>query len=94
KIKPKEGMGVGAVEAPRGILYHCYELDAKGRVVKADIITPTAQNVANIERYIRISAERLISRGEELELPLELVVRAYDPCISCSAHLVKIIKLR
>lgn len=94
KIKPKEGMGVGAVEAPRGILYHCYELDAEGRVVKADIITPTAQNVANIERYIRISAERLISRGEELELPLELVVRAYDPCISCSAHLVKIIKLR
>lgn len=94
KVKPRKGVGVSAVEAPRGILYHCYEVDDEGRVVRADIITPTAQNVANMEKYIRISAERLLSRGEEkLELPLELVVRAYDPCISCSVHLIKVVRL-
>jgi hypothetical protein len=86
---------VSAVEAPRGVLYHCYELDDEGRVAKADIITPTAQNTANIEKYIRISAERLLSMGDErLEESLELLVRAYDPCISCSAHLIKVIKIR
>jgi sulfhydrogenase subunit alpha len=95
KVKPKKGVGVSAVEAPRGVLYHCYELDDEGRVVKADIITPTVQNAANIEKYIKVSAERLLSIGEEeLERPLELLVRAYDPCISCSVHLIRVAKLR
>jgi sulfhydrogenase subunit alpha len=95
KVKPRRGVGVSAVEAPRGVLYHCYELDDEGRVAKADIITPTAQNAANMEKYIKVSAERLLSMGEErLEGPLELLVRAYDPCISCSAHLIKVIKIR
>ncbi len=94
-IKPRRGAGVSSVEAPRGILYHYYELDYEGRIVKADIITPTAQNAANIEKYIRISAERLLAKGEErLEPLLELVPRAYDPCISCSAHMIKVIKLK
>lgn len=94
KIKPRKGSGVSGVEAPRGALYHCYELDDDGKVVKADIITPTAQNAANMEKYVKISAERLLSKGEsKLEQPLELVVRAYDPCISCSVHLVKVIRL-
>ena len=95
KIKPRRGVGVAAVEAPRGVLYHCYELDDEGRITKADIITPTAQNAANMEKYIRVSAERLLSMGEErLEGPLELLVRAYDPCISCSAHLIKVVRIR
>jgi len=95
KVKQRKGVGVSAVEAPRGVLYHCYELDDEGRVVRADIITPTAQNAANIEKYIKVSAERLLSIGEErLEGPLELLVRAYDPCISCSAHLIKVVKIR
>ena len=95
EVKPRRGMGVGATEAPRGVLYHCYELDDEGRVAKADIITPTAQNAANMEKYIKVSAERLLSIGEEeLERPLELLVRAYDPCISCSVHLIKVAKLR
>ncbi|RLF20057.1 MAG: Ni/Fe hydrogenase subunit alpha, partial [Thermoprotei archaeon] len=95
EFKPKSGEGVGAVEAPRGILYHYYKFDDEGRIVEADIITPTAQNAANIEKYLRISAERLLSRGvERLEPMLELVPRAYDPCISCSAHLVKVIRLK
>ena len=95
KVKQRKGVGVSAVEAPRGVLYHCYELDDEGRVVRADIITPTTQNAANIEKYIKVSAERLLSIGEErLEGPLELLVRAYDPCISCSAHLIKVVKIR
>jgi len=95
EVKPKRGVGVSAVEAPRGVLYHCYELDDEGRVVKADIITPTAQNAANMEKYIKISAERLLSTGEErLKGSLELLVRAYDPCISCSVHSIKVIKVR
>ena len=95
KVKPRRGVGVSAVEAPRGVLYHCYELDDEGRVARADIITPTAQNVANMEKYIKVSAERLLSMGDErLEWPLELLVRAYDPCISCSTHLIRVIKIR
>ncbi len=94
KVEPKRGSGVGSVEAPRGILYHYYEVNDEGRITKADIITPTAQNAANIEKYIKISAERLLARGvEKLEPLLELVPRAYDPCISCSAHMIKIIKV-
>ena len=94
KVEPKRGSGVGSVEAPRGVLYHYYEVDDEGRITKADIITPTAQNAANIEKYIKISAERLLARGvEKLEPLLELVPRAYDPCISCSAHMIKIIKV-
>jgi len=94
EIKLKAGAGVAAVEAPRGVLYHYYEVDENGKILKADIVTPTAQNAANIEKYLRISAERLLARGvSELEPYLEMLVRAYDPCISCSAHLVKVVRL-
>ncbi|MEM4576006.1 MAG: Ni/Fe hydrogenase subunit alpha [Candidatus Nezhaarchaeales archaeon] len=91
RLKPVKGLGASCVEAPRGTLYHCYELDDDGRVVKADIVTPTAQNAANIEKYIKISVERLLPRAyRELERFLELIARAYDPCISCATHLIKV----
>jgi sulfhydrogenase subunit alpha len=84
------GSGTGAVEAPRGILYHHYEL-SRGLISSADIITPTAQNLDNLERHLRVGAVNLLSRGDkELELKLGMVARAYDPCISCSAHIVRI----
>ncbi|MCS7139300.1 MAG: Ni/Fe hydrogenase subunit alpha [Candidatus Nezhaarchaeota archaeon] len=93
--KSRRGSGAGGVEAPRGTLYHYYELDDEGRIVKADIVTPTAQNVVNMEKYIRLSAERLLAKGEEkLEPLLEMIVRAYDPCISCSVHMVNVVRLR
>jgi sulfhydrogenase subunit alpha len=91
KVEPIEGSGVGAVEAPRGILYHDYTFDEMGCIARANVITPTAMNCANIEKDLRIAAERLLADGkEDLRRPLELIARAYDPCISCSAHLVNL----
>jgi len=87
KIKPKASQGTAAAEAPRGTLYHSYTFDKEGRVTKADVITPTAQNLANLEKDFRASAERLVDEPEgSLKAKLEMVARAYDPCISCSVH--------
>lgn len=92
-IKIKAGNGVGAVEAPRGILYHDYEFDSSGRIVKANVITPTAQNAANMEKDFRVAAKNLINEPDDkIREALEIIARAYDPCISCSAHLVRVIR--
>ncbi|MCK4395837.1 Ni/Fe hydrogenase subunit alpha [candidate division WOR-3 bacterium] len=85
------GEATGAVEAPRGTLYHYYNIE-NGLIKKADIITPTEQNLDEMERFLRITAENLLKKSKkELKPELEMVARAYDPCISCSAHLVKVI---
>ncbi len=86
------GSGTGAVEAPRGILYHHYDVK-DGLIETADIITPTAQNLDDIEVHMKACAEKLLAEGkkdEELLLPLEMIARAYDPCISCATHLVRL----
>lgn len=86
-IPVRAGTGVGAVEVPRGILYHCYETDAKGLIKKADCIIPTNQNINNIEYdFAKLLPEIIAKPKEEITLRLEMLVRAYDPCISCSAH--------
>jgi len=91
QITLRAGTGTGAVEAPRGTLYHSYSFDKEGRLTEADIITPTAQNLANIEKDLRVSVENLIDESKESLVPkLEMVVRAYDPCISCAVHLVEV----
>lgn len=85
----KAGRAVGFTEAPRGALFHDLELDAEGRVVHASILTPTAQNVANLEADMRLLAETLVGEGAEedvVRLEIEKLVRAYDPCLSCSVH--------
>ncbi|MBN2380365.1 Ni/Fe hydrogenase subunit alpha [candidate division WOR-3 bacterium] len=86
-----KGAGSAAVEAPRGTLYHHYEI-AEGKVVAADVITPTAQFLDMLETHIGVAAETLVKEGEtdDIELKLEMVARAYDPCISCSTHLVRV----
>jgi sulfhydrogenase subunit alpha len=89
----RAGTGTGAVEAPRGTLYHSYSFDEKGKLTGADVITPTAQNLANIEKDLCVSVENLIGELKEKESlapKLEMVVRAYDPCISCAVHLVEV----
>ncbi|MFX0097666.1 MAG: Ni/Fe hydrogenase subunit alpha [Candidatus Hodarchaeota archaeon] len=92
-IKVSASNGVGAVEAPRGILYHNYEFDSNGRIAKADVITPTAQSAANMEKDFRVTAKNLINEPDEkIRQALEIVARAYDPCISCSVHLVRVIR--
>ena len=83
------GRAVGFTEAPRGTLFHELTVDEDGRVVQASIVTPTAQNMANLEADMRLLAEKLIADGAEeadLRLEAEKLVRAYDPCFSCSVH--------
>ncbi len=87
-----DGTATAAVEAPRGILYHTYEIK-DGKIVNADIITPTAQFLDDIEQYIWVAAEKLLAEDNpDTELHLEMIARAYDPCISCSCHMVKLVK--
>lgn len=89
KVEPRAGKGVGALEVPRGTLFHAYEYDENGILVDADVITPTAQNLANAEKDLKTAVENLMQEEEEkLRLNLEMVARAYDPCISCAVHLV------
>lgn len=85
----RAGRAVGFTEAPRGALFHDLEIDADGRVAHASILTPTAQNVANLEADMRLLAEKLVADGAEkddIQLEIEKLVRAYDPCLSCSVH--------
>ncbi|NTW57690.1 MAG: Ni/Fe hydrogenase subunit alpha, partial [Nitrospirae bacterium] len=89
KVVPKEGVGVGAVEVPRGILYHCYEFDKEGRIVRSDCVIPTSQNHANIQHDLTALAEQYAEEGKkdrDIELLAQMLVRSYDPCISCSVH--------
>jgi sulfhydrogenase subunit alpha len=92
KPTQETGIGTGAVEAPRGTLIHHYEVE-KGKIVAADFITPTAMFLDDIEAFIRASGEQLLAKKqlENIELQFEMIARAYDPCISCSAHLVDVV---
>lgn len=90
-IPVKAGSGVGAVEVPRGILFHHYEVDDHGRIQNANCIIPTGQNLNNIGHDMRkLVPEILNKREEEITLLLEMLVRAYDPCISCSTHFLNV----
>ncbi|OUO90864.1 Ni/Fe hydrogenase subunit alpha [Gordonibacter sp. An230] len=85
----RAGRATGFTEAPRGALFHDIALDAEGRVEHASILTPTAQNCASLETDMRALAEKLVSDGAErddIQLEIEKLVRAYDPCLSCSVH--------
>jgi coenzyme F420-reducing hydrogenase alpha subunit len=91
KIPVKAGNGVGAVEAPRGTLFHNYEIDEKGIIMNAKCIIPTSQNLNNIEKDMeKLVPEILDKSDEEITHSLEMLVRAYDPCISCSTHLLNV----
>ena len=91
EITTGPGAGTGAVEAPRGTLYHSYRFDEAGLLAEADVITPTAQNLANFEKDLRACAESSIHESNEtITSKLEMVVRAYDPCISCAVHLLEV----
>jgi len=90
-VKLKAGRGVGAVEVPRGILFHDYTYDAKGICTKANCVIPTNQNHMNIQLDMEALAPTILNKSEkEIELTLEMLVRAYDPCISCSTHYLKV----
>lgn len=85
------GEGVAAVEAPRGLLFHAYSYDENGRLETADCIIPTAQNLASIESDIEALLPGLIDLpDEQLKQKVETLIRAYDPCLSCSTHQLQI----
>jgi len=89
-VKPRAGTGTGVTEAPRGLLVHSYTYNEDGRIVAADVITPTAMNAASIERHFQVAVSQHASGTDAaLTKKLEMIVRAYDPCISCSVHLVR-----
>lgn len=84
------GEGVGACEAPRGTLYHHYAV-RQGTITRANCVIPTAQNLANIEEDMRgLTAHTWGQPREQLVMQLEMLVRAYDPCISCATHMVEV----
>jgi coenzyme F420-reducing hydrogenase alpha subunit len=91
-VAPRGGIAYGCTEAPRGILWHRYELNDEGRVVSARIVPPTSQNQPRIEEDVRLSLEHLgLDKDDQtLRLRAEQVIRNYDPCISCATHFLKL----
>lgn len=92
-VQPKAGTGVGVVEAPRGLLFHTYTVDKNGYVTKANIMTPTSQNLRAMEEDVKAWLQRLLDAGvKKAAIPLELekLIRAYDPCFSCSTHFLNV----
>jgi coenzyme F420-reducing hydrogenase alpha subunit len=84
--KVKAGKGVGAVEAPRGTLYHYYELDDKGRIVNCNIITPTVQMLANLEADLALWLPEMKYKNIQRDKKIQMLIRAYDPCMTCATH--------
>ncbi len=85
--KVQAGRGVGVVEAPRGLLIHDYTFDENGYLVEANCVIPTNQNHMNIQKDFEALLPGIVNRPEgEVKLLLEMLVRAYDPCVSCSTH--------
>jgi len=93
QVAPRAGRGVGAVEVPRGLLVHDYTYDATGHIANANLVIPTNQNHENIEDDFRAWVPSLIKQklsDEQIGFNLSMLVRSYDPCISCSTHLLKV----
>jgi sulfhydrogenase subunit alpha len=89
----KFALGAGAAEVPRGVLFHEYGVDSKGKIESSNLIIPTGQNLANIEADMRALVPQLLKTNmskEEMTLQLEMLVRAYDPCISCATHFLNV----
>lgn len=90
EVEPKAGTGYACTEAPRGILYHRYRIDDKGKILHAKIVPPTSQNQKIIEEDLKAFAEANISLPQEqITRKCEQLIRSYDPCISCSVHLLQ-----
>ena len=89
--EPRDGVGYACTEAPRGLLYHRYELDPEGTILDARLVPPTAQNQGVIEDDLRAVATANLDRDEEtLKAVCEQSIRNHDPCISCAAHFLQL----
>lgn len=91
QVRPRAGRGYAAIEAPRGILFHAYEFDKNGECTWGNCCIPTNQNHANIQADFEKLVPEFMHEGEDaLRQKMEMLVRAYDPCISCSTHYLDI----
>lgn len=92
KKPPREAIGIGVVEAPRGTLYHKVVLGNDGIVKEGEIVIPTGQNQINIEEDIYRLVEELLPKmdKEKIAFEIEKLIRAYDPCMSCASHFLKV----
>jgi sulfhydrogenase subunit alpha len=91
EYRVRAGRGAAASEVPRGTLFHHYDIDASGRIAAADVVTPTAQNFAHVEDQFRATIRGAAGAGDDdLRHRLEIVARAYDPCVSCSVHVMRV----
>lgn len=87
----KEGRGVGAIEAPRGTLYYTLSVGKDGKVQSGNIIVPTQQNQVIMERSVAQIVEANIAQPKDkIEFEIEKTIRAYDPCMSCASHFLKV----
>ncbi|MHC4983858.1 MAG: Ni/Fe hydrogenase subunit alpha [Planctomycetota bacterium] len=91
-VVPKAGRGIGLTEVPRGTLVHDYTYDENGICTKANCVIPTGMNLGNIDRDMQAYVPSVIDSRtqDQIAHDLEMLVRAYDPCISCSVHLLKV----
>ena len=90
-VEKKRAVGYGATEAPRGLLYHRYALNDNGIIENAKIVPPTSQNQKTIEEDLQdFVSQNLSMPDQELVWKCEQAIRNYDPCISCSAHFLKL----
>ncbi len=90
-VVPRAGRATWTTEAPRGVLYHRYDVDAEGMIREAKIVPPTSQNLRHMEEDLRLFVPTVLDRSdEELARLCEMVVRNYDPCISCATHFLRL----
>jgi coenzyme F420-reducing hydrogenase alpha subunit len=91
EVPERAGVGQAVTEAPRGILYHRYQIDERGLILDARIVPPTSQNQRRIEEDLWCLVPQLITRPmEEVTWRCEQAVRNYDPCISCATHFLRL----
>ncbi|MBT9167342.1 MAG: NAD-reducing hydrogenase HoxS subunit beta [Syntrophomonadaceae bacterium] len=91
RFEVKAGEGWAATEAPRGLLYHSYKINSEGIIEKADIVAPTSHNLYSMESDLWQFVPTVLDLPlEEATLKCEMIVRNYDPCISCSCHFLKL----
>lgn len=87
----KAGKGIGVIEAPRGTLYYALEVDERGLIRYINLIIPTAQNHPNIEKDIaKVVQDNIELEKTEIQSEVEKLVRAYDPCMSCATHFLRL----
>ncbi|NYZ74036.1 nickel-dependent hydrogenase large subunit [Candidatus Micrarchaeota archaeon] len=93
QIKPRKSQGIGVLEAPRGTLYYNLSIDADGKIENADLVIPTSQNQIKMDKDIGALVQDMLDREmpkEGIPLEIEKLIRAYDPCMSCATHFLKV----